>query len=168
MKTNLIKIFLKIIMILAIMFILLVSSACAIPRMFDEAFGPQDIVADLDLDLDEKEIASIEVSGQRMEEKYDISLEDISNIADELDDPFEPFYIIEEQTEEENVLKLENIFSKEGDEYAEITLNEFQYLLIEGDVFDVIYQVQSINQDSVALLKGDEIITLFIDEIKYD
>ena len=65
-------------------------------------------------------------------------------------------------------MKLENIYTKDGDEYAEISLNEFQYLLKEGDIFDVIYQIQSINPDSVALLKGDEIITLFIDEIKYD
>ncbi len=167
-KGSMMKIFLKISVIAAVIFVLLISSACTIGGMFDEAFGTQDIVDHLDLDLDEKEIASISISDQRMEEKYDISIEDISNIADELDDPFEPFYIGTEQTEEENVLKLENIYTKDGDEYAEISLNEFQYLLKEGDIFNIIYQVQSINPDSVALLKGDEIITLFIDEVKYD
>ncbi len=31
-----------------------------------------------------------------------------------------------------------------------------------------IYQVKAINADSVVLLKGDEIITLFINEVYYD
>ena len=168
MKNNFMKIFLKIIMLLVIVTFLFTSSACSISGLLDEAFGAQDIVEDLQLDVDEKEIASISISDQRMEEKYDISLEDISNIADELDNPFEPFYFNSGQAEVENILKLENIYSEDGNEYVEINLNEFQYLLKEGDIFDLIYQVQSINQDSVVLLKGDEIITLFIDEIKYD
>ena len=168
MKNKVIRIFLKIGLMSAIMFGLIMGSACSIGNMLEEAFGPQNIIEDMDIDVDEKEIESINVAAQRMEEKYDISLDDISNIADELDDPFKPFYIAGEETEEENVLKLENIYTKDGDEYAEISLNEFQYLLKEGDIFNAIYQLQSINQDSVVLLKGDEIITLFIDEIKYD
>jgi len=168
MKNNFKKIFLNAVLVLAAVSILFISSACSIGKMLDEAFGSQDLIEDMQLDVDEKEIESISISDQKMEEQYDISLEDISSIADELDNPFEPFYFDSGQTEEENLLKLENIYSQDGDEYAEINLNEFQYLLKEGDIFDAIYQVQSINEDSVALLKGDEIITLFIDEIKYD
>jgi hypothetical protein len=36
------------------------------------------------------------------------------------------------------------------------------------DLFGKIYQVKTINADSVVLLKGDEIITLFINEVYYD
>jgi hypothetical protein len=36
------------------------------------------------------------------------------------------------------------------------------------DLFGKIYQVKAINADSVVLLKGDEIITLFINEVYYD
>ena len=61
-----------------------------------------------------------------------------------------------------------NVFVNQSNEPTELSLNEFQYLLREGDTFNIIYQVQSINEDSVVLLKGDVIITLYIDEIKYD
>ena len=53
-KNNFMKIFLKISLILVIMFVLLMSGACTISGMFEEAFGPQDIVDYLDLDVDEK------------------------------------------------------------------------------------------------------------------
>jgi len=37
-----------------------------------------------------------------------------------------------------------------------------------NDLFGKIYQIKAINADSVVLLKGDEIITLFVNEIYYD
>ena len=37
-----------------------------------------------------------------------------------------------------------------------------------NDLFGKIYQIKAINAASVVLLKGDEIITLFINEIYYD
>ena len=65
-KGNIMKIFLKISVITAIIFVLLISSACTIGGMFEEAFGSQDIVDHKELDVDEKEIASIDISDQRM------------------------------------------------------------------------------------------------------
>ena len=53
-------------------------------------------------------------------------------------------------------------------DYAEIKFNEFSYKLVETDVFAEIYKVQAINENSVVLLKGDEIITIFLDQLILD
>jgi len=166
-ENKLTKKIVKVLSIITFSLLLVSGSACTLSNMIDEVFGSKDIISDLDIELDEKEIASINVSEQDMEKKYDIS-KDISSIADEVDNPFKPFYIEEDQQEEKNILGLDNIYTKDGEEYAEISFNDFQYLLKEGDIFAVIYLVQSINESSVVLLKGDEIITIFIDVLVYD
>jgi len=83
-------------------------------------------------------------------------------------DPFKPFYIKDEEEEKKNILKLEKIYTRDGIEYAELSLNDYSYLLKEGDTFYDIYLVQVINDTSVVLLKGDDIVTVFIGAVVYD
>ena len=82
--------------------------------------------------------------------------------------PLRKSFIQDEEEKEKNVLKLEKIYSRDEVEYAEINLNDYTYRVKETDIFSYIYLVQAINNDSVALLKGDEIINISIDEIIYD
>ena len=63
---------------------------------------------------------------------------------------------------------LEDIYTKDGDSFAEVKLNDFTYLLTIGDIFLEIYQIHAINDTSVVILKGDEVLTLFIGEMAYD
>lgn len=81
-------------------------------------------------------------------------------------DPFKPFYIKDEEEEKKNILKLEKIYTRDGIEYAELSINDHSYLL--KDTFYDIYLVQAINDTSVVLLKGDEYLTVFIDTVTYD
>ena len=87
---------------------------------------------------------------------------------DSVRDPFKPFYIKDEEEEKKNILKLEKIYTRDGIEYAELSLNDYSYLLKEGDTLYDIYLVQAINDTSVVLLKGDEYLTVFIDTVIYD
>lgn len=80
--------------------------------------------------------------------------------------PFKPFYIKDEEEEKKNILKLEKIYTRDGIEYAELSINDYSYLL--KDTFYDIYLVQAINDTSVVLLKGDEYLTVFIDTVTYD
>lgn len=87
---------------------------------------------------------------------------------DSVRDPFKPFYIKDEEEEEKNILKLERIYTEDGIEYAELSLNDYLYQLKEGDTLSDIYLVQAINDTSVVLLKGDDIVTVFIGAVVYD
>ncbi len=143
-------------------------SSCSISNIVSETYSSGDESLELrDIKIDEKEVESITVLEKEMEQSYDIS-KGISTIADELENPFEPFFITNEDNTQKNILILEDITTNEGNSFAEIKFNEFTYLLTEGDIFLEIYQIQSINDTSVIILKGDEVLTLHIGEMIYD
>jgi len=87
---------------------------------------------------------------------------------DSVRDPFKPFYIKDGEEEEKNVFELVIIYSEGGVEYADLFLNGYNYLLKEGDTLSDIYLVLAINENSVVLLKGDDIVTVFINIVAYD
>ncbi len=100
-------------------------------------------------------------------EKTD-SYEEI-NISEKVRNPFKPFYMKTGELESvSNQLMLKNIYSAEKVYYVEIDVNGSIYKLKKDDQFAKIYQVLSINEDSIVLLKGDELITLYMNEIYYD
>lgn len=143
-------------------------SSCSISNIVSETYSSGNESLELrDIKIDEKEVESITVLEKEMEQSYDIS-KGISTIADELENPFEPFFITNEDNTQKNILILEDITTNEGNSFAEIKFNEFTYLLTEGDIFLEIYQIQSINDTSVIILKGDEVLTLHIGEMIYD
>lgn len=161
---------LKLIIILSVtsFLMLLMITSCSISSIVSETYTSGDVTLELrDVEIDEKEVESITVLEEEMEESYDIS-QGVSSIADDLEDPFEPFYLIEEDDEEKNILMLENITKDEENIFSEIKFNDFTYLLTEGDIFREVYQIQSINDTSVIILKGDEVLTLHIGEMIYD
>lgn len=148
--------------------ILLVLSSCSISNIVSETYSSGDESLKLrDIKIDDKEVESITVLEGEMEQSYDIST-GISTIADELENPFEPFFIINEDNTQKNILMLEGITTSEGNSFSEIKFNDFTYLLTEGDIFLEIYQIQSINDTSVIILKGDEVLTLHIGDMIYD
>ncbi|MCD4670400.1 MAG: hypothetical protein K8S14_08135, partial [Actinomycetia bacterium] len=102
-----------------------------------------------------------------MESSYDIN-QSISSIADELNDPFKPFYTIGEESTEKNIFILESIYTEGEDSYCELKFNDHIYLLTVEDIFNETYMVQAINETSVIILKGDEVLTLFIGEMVHD
>ena len=148
--------------------LLLVLSSCSISNIVSETYSSGDESLKLrDIKIDDKEVESITALEAEMEQNYDIS-KGISTIADELEDPFEPFFITDEDNTEKNIFLLEDIGSEEGNSFSEIKFNDFTYRLTEGDIFLEIYQIQSINDTSVIILKGDEVLTLHIGEMIYD
>lgn len=159
----------SLILFLLTAFSLIFSGSCMINSMAEEAFtGTEgDGLEIRDVNIDEKEVESIQLQENEMEKSYDIS-QDISSIADELENPYEPFYITEEEEAEKNIIIIENIYSEDGVFYTELKFNDFVYLLTVDDIFLDVYSVMAINETSVVLLKGDEIINLLIGEIFYD
>ena len=162
----------KLNILIALLFLLpvmvLVVSSCSISNIVSETYSPGEQSLKLrDIKIDEKEVESITVLEGEMEQNYDIS-KGISTIADELENPFEPFFIINEDDTQKNILILEAITINEGNSFSEIKFNDFTYLLTEGDIFLEIYQIQSINDTSVIILKGDEVLTLHIGDMIYD
>jgi hypothetical protein len=142
-------------------------SGCSIYNVIKESYtGREETLEAPEIEIDEEEIKEIGKSDMNIKKSYDIEGE-INLVDESIRDPFKPFYIQDEE-EKKNVLKLEKIYSKDGVDYAEINLNDYTYKLKEGDPLSDIYLVQVINPNSVVLLKGDDIITLFIDEVKYD
>jgi len=142
-------------------------SGCSLNNMVRSTYENNASLTLRDIDIDEKEVESINTLGSEMEKSYDISKE-ISSIADELENPFKPFYYSEETEEVKNIIILENIYLKDGSKSCEIKFNDHIYILVELDSFYDIYMVQSINETSVVLLKGDEVLTLFIGEMVQD
>ncbi len=148
--------------------ILLVLSSCSISDIISETYSAGGEPLRLrDIKIDDREVESITVLEEEMEQSYDIS-KGISTIADELEDPFKPFFNTEEDNTQKNILMLEDISKEEGIIFSEIKFNDFTYLLTEGDIFLEIYLIQSINDTSVIILKGDEVLTLHIGEMIYD
>lgn len=147
----------------------LFSGGCTMGRMAGEIFAIGDGSLELrDIDIDEREVESIRIQEEEMEKSYDIS-KDISSIADDLENPYKPFFETggEEQSEK-NIIIVESIYSKDGSDFAEIKFNDYVYLLTVDDTFLDIYSVKAINETSVVLLKGDEVINIFINEPVYD
>ncbi len=148
--------------------LLLILSSCSISNIVSETYSPgYESLKLRDIKIDDREVESITVLEGEMEQSYDIS-KGISTIADELEDPFEPFFITNEDNTQKNILVLEAITTSEGNSFSEIKFNDFTYLLTEGDIFLEIYQIQSINDTSIIILKGDEVLTLHIGEMIYD
>ena len=148
--------------------LLLTITSCSLNMIIEEAYFKSDIVPDIpDIDIDETEINEISIYENNLKKMYDIKDEYINSDTG-LRDPFEPFYTEGADEEDKNILILEAIYSEDQMEYAEIYFNDHKYLLKEDDIFSEIYLVDSINPDSVILLKGDELITLFLNEMKYD
>ncbi|MFZ3386466.1 MAG: hypothetical protein WA120_04760 [Candidatus Hydromicrobium sp.] len=142
-------------------------SGCSVYTIIKESYMAEEEGLELpQIDIDEKEISGIGEVDIEIKKSYDpeeINLTDASGR-----NPFKPFYIKDEEEEEKNTLKLEKIYTMDGIEYAELSLNDYSYLLKEGDPLSDIYLVQAINETSVVLLKGDDIVTVFIDIVVYD
>ncbi|MBE3092572.1 MAG: hypothetical protein IMZ51_02760 [Chloroflexi bacterium] len=143
-------------------------SGCSVYTIIKESYMAEEEGLELpQIDIDEKEISGIGKVDIEIKKSYDIE-EEINLIDDSVRDPFKPFYIKDGEEEEKNMLKLEKIYTMDGIEYAELSLNDYPYLLKEGDTLSDIYLVQAINETSVVLLKGDDIVTVFIDVVVYD
>lgn len=143
-------------------------SGCSVYTIIKESYMAKEEGLELpQIDIDEKEISGIGKVDIEIKKSYDIE-EEINLIDDSVRDPFKPFYIKDGEEEEKNMLKLEKIYTMDGIEYAELSLNDYSYLLKEGDPLLDIYLVQVINETSVVLLKGDDIVTVFIDVVVYD
>jgi hypothetical protein len=169
-KTNKIKLLLFIFLLLIFSFLLFSLSCCSITTLFDNLNFDYDASSDIvRVNLDENELKSLEITNQTIEEKIDTSNE-ISFSSSEIRDPFLPFFLNPESENEDqkNMLTVDRIYSEVNVFFVEIKLNNAVYKLKAEDLFGKIYQVKAINADSVVLLKGDEIITLFINEIYYD
>lgn len=168
-KINIKKIILSSAAVLFILCILQFASGCSVSTLIEESYQKEGTPGKLpSIKIDEREIESISASDRKMKKDYEFET-DISIVEDSIRDPFEPFYIDKEELEEKNVLILEKIYREDDVSYAEINFNNIVYKLKKQDVFgNNNYRVEAINPTSVVLLKGDEIITIFIDQISYD
>lgn len=143
-------------------------SGCSVYNMIRETYARGEEVLEIpDVEIDEEEIQEIGKNDTNTRKSYDLESE-IDLTDESVRNPFKPFFIRDEEEEEKNVLKLEKIYTRDEVEYAEINLNDITYRVKESDPFTDIYLVHAINEDSVALLKGDEVINISIDEIVYD
>jgi hypothetical protein len=143
-------------------------SGCSVYTIIKESYMAEEEGLELpQIDIDEKEISGIGKVDIEIKKSYDPE-EEINLMDDSVRDPFKPFYIKDGEEEEKNMLKLERIYTEDGIEYAELSLNDYLYQLKEGDTLSDIYLVQAINDTSVVLLKGDDIVTVFIDIVVYD
>lgn len=158
------------IIILTFIFMVISISGCSVFTLIEKTYtAEKDEPVIPEVEIDESEINEIERSDENIRKSYDVENE-IGIIDESLRDPFRPFYISEEKDEEEekNILTLEKIYTKDGEEYAELNFNDYTYKLKEADTLADYYYVQAININSVVLLKGDEVITLFIGIPLYD
>jgi hypothetical protein len=154
--------------IISFVFIIISVSGCSIFDMIIESYtGVVEIPEAPDIEIDDADISEIGKDGVDIRKSYDVDNE-IGTMDESLRDPFRPFYITDEETGEKNALKVEKIFTKDAVEYVEINFNNYTYKLKEEDTLSDTYLVQAINVNSVVLLKGDEILTLFLDIPIYD
>ena len=165
---KIVKLLIILISIISCMVMVPYISGCSVYSIIKESYMAEEKGLELpQIDIDEAEIKGIGKSDIDIRKSYDIDNE-ISVIDKSVRDPFKPFYIKDGEEEKKNILKLEKIYTRDGIEYAELSLNDYSYLLKEGDTFYDIYLVQAINDTSVVLLKGDDIVTVFIDIVVYD
>ena len=159
------------IFLLTTAFILLFGlSSCSITTLLDNFNIIDSASSDtVKINLDENELKSLEITNQTIEEKID-TVSEIKISSEGIRDPFLPFFMNSdsENKNQKNMLVVERIYSESSVFFVEINLNEAVYKLKLDDLFGKIYQIKAINADSVVLLKGDEIITLFVNEIYYD
>lgn len=142
-------------------------SGCSVYTIIKESYMAEEEGLELpQINIDEKEISGIGKVDTEMKPSYDP--EEIKLKEAPVRDPFKPFYIKDEEEEEKNILKLEKIYTMDGIEYAELSLNDYLYLLKEGDTLLDIYLVKAIDETSVVLLKGDDIVNVFIGTVVYD
>ena len=154
--------------ILLCMVIITCISGCSLSNLIMESFTREIETPEIpDVEIDDAEIKTIGKGDIEIKKSYDVETE-ISVMDESLRNPFKPFYVINEETEEKNILKLEKIFSKDGIDYAEINFNDYTYSLKLDDTLSDAYLVQAINVNSVVLLRGDEILTLYLDIPVYD
>ncbi len=144
-------------------------SGCTILGMTDEPGSEDYSTLEIpDVRIDESEIEEIGKGDESMKKSYE-SETDIDIVDESERDPFKPFYAIgEDEGDEKNILKLEDVFSKEGVLYADINVNDYTYELIAGETLGGVYVVKVINDDSVLLQKGDEMLTLIMGVPLYD
>ena len=140
-------------------------SGCSVYTIIKESYMAEEEGLELPpIDIDEKEISGI----GKVEGKKSYDPEKVNLMDDSVRDPFKPFYIKDGEEEEKNILKLERIYTRDGIECAELSFNDYSYILKEGDTLSDIYLVQAINVNSVVLLKGDVRVTVFIGTVVYD
>jgi hypothetical protein len=166
---KIVKLSIILIAIISCMIMIPYISGCSVYRIIKESYmgGEEESLELPETEIDEAEIKEIGKGDIDIKKSYDIEGE-INLVDESARDPFRPFYLQDEEEEEKNVLKLESIYTKDGIEYAEISLNDYSYKLKEGDPLSDSYLVQVINSNSVVLLKGDDILNIFMDEIIYD
>lgn len=147
--------------------VFLIITGCSSEQIVNQYLIKDTEIEDVpDINIDERKISSIERIDQEAGSSFEIET-DILESEENIKDPFKPFYLNGED-EPENIIRLNAIYSKDGIEYIEVKFNDHVYKLKEEDVFAENFQVQAINENSVVVLKGDEIITLFLNEIYYD
>jgi hypothetical protein len=169
-KIKKIKLSLLILLLIIIFIISFGLNSCSLTNLFDNFNFINPTSPDIArINLDENELKSLEITNQTIEEKIDTSNE-IKVLKEEIRDPFMPFFLNSsmENENQKNMITVERIYSESSIFFVEINLNDAVYKLKIDDLFGKIYQVKAINADSVVLLKGDEIITLFVNEIYYD
>jgi len=164
------KLIIFILLLSAVLILTVALSSCSILTLLDNFnFADSYLLNTTKITLDENELNSLEITNQTSEEKIDVTSEaSISNAG--LRDPFKPFSTNSNKVNEDesNMLVAKKIYSESGIFYVEISFNESVYKLKIDDLFGKIYQVKAINADSVVLLRGDEVLTLFINEIYND
>ncbi len=144
--------------------IIFISSGCGLAGLIGQE--PEVEIENIPIiEIDETEIELIKNIDERLETSYEMSKDTLS--SEEVSDPFRPYYLGAEE-EKENTLFLEQIYSDDGAWYAEVKFNEFLYKLTPGDIFANIYKLEVVHENSVVLLKGDEIITLSLGQLLYD
>jgi len=158
------------ILLSVVIVLILLLSSCSFAQLFNNFTADESISGDIEkINLDENEIKSLKITDKTVEEMIDTSNE-IKISSDKIRDPFMPFFLNPEldSKSQKNKLTVEKIYSQDEIFYTEINLNDSIYKLKKDDLFGKIYQVKAINADSIVLLKGDEIITIYINEIYYD
>ena len=163
-KKNILKSFLY----LASFVILFSLTGCLSIPLFDSEINDAQLKTEIKIEeLDESSFDDQEILKENISEKID-SYEEIK-FTEEIRDPFKPFFLkSSEEQGIQNQLILEKIYSDNENLYVEINFNSSTYKLKQGDQFAKIYQVNVINEDSIVLLKGDELITIYMNEIYYD
>lgn len=167
---NKFKLLILIIAIIILIIFLIVLNGCQVNQLFSSFSPSESISSEIEkIQLDENELKSFEITNATIEEKIDSSNE-IKVSSEKIRDPFMPFYLNPEAGSEtqKNKLSVEKIYNEDEVFFTEINLNDSVYKLKKEDLFGKIYQVKAINADSVVLLKGDELITIYINEIYYD
>ncbi|MDD3520783.1 MAG: hypothetical protein PHU65_06100 [Actinomycetota bacterium] len=143
-------------------------TGCLSIPLFDSEINDAQLKTEIKIEeLDESSFDDQEILKENISEKID-SYEEIK-FTEEIRDPFKPFFLkSSEEQGIQNQLILEKIYSDNENLYVEINFNSSTYKLKQGDQFAKIYQVNVINEDSIVLLKGDELITIYMNEIYYD